>query len=304
MKAPGARLQWGGLGLLMALTLAGCTADRELAVIRNDLDRMNRQLLQLQVAQEVGRTKPRELVQQEMEGERRNIADLKAGLDELRQQVGVLAERVDESGHQLNQRMSTLEAKLAPGGPQTLTGTGSSASPSAQTSAPTASQGPAGQSPSSTPPTTAPASPETKRLYQAALGDYQRGKFDLAAQGFRAYLQQAPNGDVADTAQYYLAESLYSAKDYRNAIAEFERLVRDYPQSPQVPSALLKTGYAYYEIKDGTQGRRALRTLIEKYPMSREAKLAEERLRLEERSGSARPPTAPPSASTSRPQTR
>ena len=298
MKAPGARLRWGGLGLLMILTLTGCTADHELAVIRNDLDRMNRQLLQLQVAQEVGRTKPRELVQQEMEGERRNIADLKAGLDELRQQVGVLAERVDESGHQFNQRMSTLEAKLAAGAPQTLTGTGSSSS--AQTSATPASPGPAGQSPGSTPPTTAPASPEAKRLFQAALGDYQRGKFDLAAQGFRAYLQQAPNGDVADTAQYYLAESLYSAKDYRNAIAEFERLVRDYPQSPQVPSALLKTGYAYYEIKDGTQGRRALRTLIEKYPMSREAKLAEERLRLEERSGSARPTTGSPPRSPTR----
>jgi len=282
----------------MILTLTGCTADHELAVIRNDLDRMNRQLLQLQVAQEVGRTKPRELVQQEMEGERRNIADLKAGLDELRQQVGVLAERVDESGHQFNQRMSTLEAKLAAGAPQTLTGTGSSSS--AQTSATPASPGPAGQSPGSTPPTTAPASPEAKRLFQAALGDYQRGKFDLAAQGFRAYLQQAPNGDVADTAQYYLAESLYSAKDYRNAIAEFERLVRDYPQSPQVPSALLKTGYAYYEIKDGTQGRRALRTLIEKYPMSREAKLAEERLRLEERSGSARPTTGSPPRSPTR----
>jgi tol-pal system protein YbgF len=302
MKTAGAGLQWGSLGLLMILTLTGCAADHELAVIRNDLDRMNRQLLQLQVAQEVGRTKPRELVQQEMEGERRNIADLKAGLDELKQQLGVLAERVDESGHRLNQRMSTLEAKLAAGAPQTLTGTGPSPSSSAQTPAPTASPGPAGQAPGSTP-ATAPASPEAKRLYQAALGDYQRGKFDLAAQGFRAYLQQAPNGDVADTAQYYLAESLYSAKDYRNAIAEFERLVRDFPQSPQVPGALLKAGYAYYEIKDGTQGRRALRTLIEKYPLSREAKLAEERLRLEERAGSSRPAPGSPSA-TSRPPTR
>jgi tol-pal system protein YbgF len=304
MKAAGARLQWGGLGLLMILTLSGCTGDRELAVMRNDLDRMNRQLLQLQVAQEVGRTKPRELVQQEMEGDRRTIADLKAGFDDLKQQVSVLAERMDESGHQLNQRMSTLESKLTAGAPQTLTGSGPSSSSSAQTPAPTASPGPSGQSPGATPPATAPASPEAKRLYQAALGDYQRGKFDLAAQGFRAYLQQAPNGDVADTAQYYLAESLYSAKDYRNAIAEFERLVRDFPQSPQVPGALLKTGYAYYEIKDGTQGRRALRTLIEKYPMSREAKLAEERLRLEERSGSSRPAPGSPSAATSRPPSR
>jgi tol-pal system protein YbgF len=126
-------------------------------------------------------------------------------------------------------------------------------------------------------------------LYQAALGDYQRGRFDLAAQGFRTYLEQAPGGDVADTAQYYLGESLYSAKDYRGAIAEFERLVRDFSQSPQAPSALLKTGYAYYEIKDGVQGRRVLRTLVEKYPTSKEAKLAEERLRLEDRTGGGRP---------------
>jgi TolA-binding protein len=67
--------------------------------------------------------------------------------------------------------------------------------------------------------------------------------------------------------------------------------VQDFPQSPQVPSALLKTGYAYYEIKDGVQGRRALRTLVEKYPASKEAKLAEERLRLEDRTGAGRPTT-------------
>jgi len=134
-----------------------------------------------------------------------------------------------------------------------------------------------------------PSSAEAKRLYQAALGDYQRGKFDLAAQGFRSYLEQAPGGDVADTAQYYLGESLYSAKDYRGAITEFERLVRDFPQSSQAPSALLKTGYAYYEIKDGVQGRRILRTLVETYPTSKEAKLAEERLRLEDRTGAGRP---------------
>jgi tol-pal system protein YbgF len=148
-----------------------------------------------------------------------------------------------------------------------------------------------GELPSSSQSADPSASTEAKHLYQAALGDYQRGKFDLAAQGFHAYLEQAPRGDVADTAQYYLGESLYSIKDYRNAIAEFERLVRDFPQSPQVPSALLKTGYAYYEIKDGVQGRRTLRTLVEKYPTSKEAKLGEERLRLEDRAGTKRSTT-------------
>lgn len=282
MNAAGAWLAWCGLGVIIALALAGCAADRELAILRNDMERMNRQLLQLQVSQEVAQSKPRELVQRELEGERRNIADMKAGLDELKQQFSVLSERMEASDVQMSRRIGALEARLTPGTSPAPMGTRPIPSPTGQTPP---SSAPTGDAPGSLP---APGSPEAKRLYQAALGDYQRGRFELAAQGFRAYLDQAPHGDVADTAQYYLGESLYSAKDYRSAIAEFERLVQDYSQSPQVPSALLKTGYAYYEVKDGVQGRRALRTLVEKYPTSKEAKLAEEKLRLEERTGAGR----------------
>jgi tol-pal system protein YbgF len=288
MKATVSRLPWSGVGVLVALTLAGCAADREVAILRNDMERMNRQLMQLQVSQEVAQSKPRELAQRELEGERRTIADMKAGFDELKQQLSVLTERMEASDVQMSRRIGALEARLTPGSsPAPI---GSRPGPSATGQTPQ-SGSPTGESPGSTPAAGSTSSAEAKRLYQAALSDYQRGKFDLAAQGFRAYLEQAPHGDVADTAQYYLGESLYSAKDYRTAIGEFERLVRDFPQSPQVPSALLKTGYAYYEVKDGVQGRRALRTLVEKYPTSKEAKLAEERLRLEDRAGAGRPTT-------------
>jgi tol-pal system protein YbgF len=284
MKAAGFRLPWNSLAVLVTFVLAGCAGDRELAILRNDMERMNRQLLQLQVSQEVGQSKPREFI----EGERRNIADMKAGLDEVKQQLSILTERMEASDMQMSRRIGALEARLTPGSsPAPL---GSRPSPSAPGQPPLSSSSTA-DLPSGSPATDPSASAEAKRLYQAALGDYQRGKFDLAAQGFRTYLEQAPRGDVADTAQYYLGESLYSVKDYRNAIAEFERLVRDFPQSPQVPSALLKTGYAYYEVKDSVQGRRVLRTLVEKYPTSKEAKLAEERLRLEDRAGAGRPTT-------------
>jgi tol-pal system protein YbgF len=289
MKAAGSKLPWGGVAMLATLALTACAQDRDIAILRNDMERMNRQLMQMQVSQEVSQSKPRELVQRELEGERRTIADLKAGLDDLRQQVSVLTERLEASNVQMSRRVGTLEAKVNPGASSPPTGSRLGPSGTGQTPFPAS---PTGDLPGTPSATAAPSSPEAKRLYQAALGDYQRGKFDLAAQGFRTYLQQAPAGDVADTAQYYLGESLYSAKDYRGAITEFERLVRDFPQSPQAPSALLKTGYAYYEIKDGVQGRRVLRTLVEKYPTSKEAKLAEERLRLEDRTGAGRPTTS------------
>jgi tol-pal system protein YbgF len=289
MIAARSRLPWGGLAVLATLALTACAQDRDIAILRNDMERMNRQLMQMQVSQEVSQSKPRELVQRELEGERRSIADIKAGLDELRQQVSVLTERLEASNVQTSRRVGALEAKVNPGASSTPLGSRAAPSGTGQTPLPGS---PASDSPGTSTTATSPSSAEAKRLYQAALGDYQRGKFDLAAQGFRNYLQQAPTGDVADTAQYYLGESLYSAKDYRGAITEFERLVRDFPQSPQVPSALLKTGYAYYEIKDSIQGRRALRTLIEKYPTSNDAKLAEAKLRLEDRTGAGRPTTS------------
>jgi tol-pal system protein YbgF len=290
MKAAGSGLRWGGVVMLATLALTACAAERDIAILRNDMERMNRQLMQMQVSQEVAQSRPRDLVQRELEGERRNIADMKVGLDELRQQVSVLTERLEAATVQMNHRVGALEAKITPGASLAPPGTRPGSSGTGQAPMPGA---PTGDSPGVFPASGTPGSAEDKRLYQAALGDYQRGKFDLAAQGFRTYLEHAPGGDVADTAQYYLGESLYSAKDYRGAISEFERLVRDFPRSPQAPSALLKTGYAYYEIKDGVQGRRVLRTLVEKYPTSKEAKLAEERLRLEDRTGAGRPTSGP-----------
>ena len=286
MKLAALRLHWGIIALGMLFALAGCVADRELAVMRHDLDRMNSQLIQLQVDQRLGQTKPGEIVQQELGPYRQNMADTKAGIEDLKRQLSILEGRIDETEYKLGERISTLEASLkapsatTPSPPSPLTG---------QTPPPTTPGGAPGQ-PSVPPP--AAASADSRRVYEAALKDYWGGKYDLAVQGFRTYLAQAPRGDVADTAQYYLAESLYSKKDYRNAIAEFERLAIDFPKSPQVPSAVLKSGYAYYEMKDGPNFRRSLRTLIEKYPSSKEAKLAEERLKREDLVGAGRP--APP----------
>src|ERR671922_1395394 len=112
MKAAGLRLPWSGLALLATLALTACAQDRDVAILRNDMERMNRQLMQMQVSQEVSQSKPREVVQRELEGERRNIADMKAGLDELRQQVSVLTERLEASDVQMNRRVNALEARL------------------------------------------------------------------------------------------------------------------------------------------------------------------------------------------------
>lgn len=115
--------------------------------------------------------------------------------------------------------------------------------------------------------------------YQAAYRDYQRGNFDLAIEGFREFLAGSPESDLADNASYWIAESLFSQKKYRDAIAQFDAVVNRYPKSDKVPGALLKKGYAYINVGEQAQGVVQLRYVLHEHPKSPEASLARQKLK-------------------------
>ncbi len=92
------------------------------------------------------------------------------------------------------------------------------------------------------------------QTYQAAYRDYQRGNYDLAIEGFEDFLGASPSSDLADNAAYWIGESLFSQKKYREAIRQLDAVVNKYPKSDQVPGALLKKGYAYISVNEKAQG--------------------------------------------------
>ena len=127
----------------------------------------------------------------------------------------------------------------------------------------------------------APAAPvvDPMETYQAAYRDYQRGNFDLAIEGFRDYLGASPNSDLADNAAYWIGESLFSQKKYREAIGQFDAVVNKYPKSDKVPGALLKKGYAYISVGEKAQGVVQLQYVLHEHPKSQEALLARQKLK-------------------------
>ncbi len=131
-------------------------------------------------------------------------------------------------------------------------------------------------------PKPAPAGPPATlppvELYRMALNGYTRGNYELAIEGFRAYLQWFPKTTLAPGAQYWLGEAYFSQGEYRKAIEAFEGVVREYPESPKVPSALLKQGDAYLKLGEIDQAQGVFRGLVKQFPNSREARLARERL--------------------------
>jgi tol-pal system protein YbgF len=123
------------------------------------------------------------------------------------------------------------------------------------------------------------ASADPTETYQAAYRDYQRGNYDLAIEGFREFLESYPTSDMADNASYWIGESLFSQKKYREAIGQFDAVVNQYPQSDKVPGALLKKGYAYINVGERAQGVVQLQYVLHEHPRSQEAALARQKLR-------------------------
>jgi tol-pal system protein YbgF len=116
-------------------------------------------------------------------------------------------------------------------------------------------------------------------VYQSAYRDYQRGNFDLAMQGFRDFLEENGESDLADNAAYWIGESLYSQKKYRDAIQQFDSVVNRYTRSEKVPAALLKKGFSYVELGQKAQGIVQLQYVIHEHPRADEASLARQKLR-------------------------
>lgn len=181
-------------------------------------------------------------------------------MDQLAQQIARAQRDLDD----MKALIATLQQPVAPVGP-----------PDAATPAGAAPTPAGGQL---TVPAPA-ASGDPMETYQAAYRDYQRGNYDLAIEGFRDFLSVNRVADLADNAEYWIGESLFSQKKYREAIAQFDSVVSKYPRSDKVPGALLKKGYAYLNIGERAQGIVQLQYVVHEHPNSQEAGLARQRLR-------------------------
>jgi tol-pal system protein YbgF len=126
-------------------------------------------------------------------------------------------------------------------------------------------------------------SPETtagneRDAYRDAFELLKQRKYPQAVDAFNNLLRHYPQGQYADNARYWLAETYYVQRNYPAALAEFDRLVQLNAGSPRVPGALLKIGYIQYEQEAYDQARSVLRQLVAQYPDSTEARLAQSRL--------------------------
>ena len=69
------------------------------------------------------------------------------------------------------------------------------------------------------------------------------------------------------------------------ALTEFEKVMRDHPNSRKVPDAMLKTGYCQYELKNYSRARDILSEITQRYSGTQVALSAKSRLALMKKEG-------------------
>ncbi len=115
--------------------------------------------------------------------------------------------------------------------------------------------------------------------YQAAFELLKGQRYEPAASAFQQFLVTFPDSELADNAQYWLAESHYVTQLFEQALREFEVVIATFPDSRKVPDALLKMGYCNYELRRWDAARGALVRVQSDYSETTAARLAGQRLR-------------------------
>jgi tol-pal system protein YbgF len=122
-----------------------------------------------------------------------------------------------------------------------------------------------------------PSKPD-EELYNKTLSIYRDGKFKEAMAGFERLMAQYPESKYAENAQFWIGECHMSLNQYEQAILAFQKVITDYPKGNKVPGATYRQAIAFYEINDKISARLLLNRVIRSYPKSEEAGLAKKKL--------------------------
>jgi len=303
--------------LSVSLGLGGCVADSDLLYLNDKVNKVEQRLGALEQAvrkqgPEEGASLRRNLADTNAELDRmkRDLEGLKSSLEELKiRRLG----RLETAQQGLLTRISDLESDMAlvrgqlklepratssepkglgqepaeqappikesrpPAQKESPTAFSDTATqPKPQTGAPSvASVSPAQEKPEKTVP---PTTPKTQDPLEQAMELYKKGNTREAIPLFDKVIKGKGKEESKAEAYYWMAECYMAQKDYEKAILTYQDLIKNYPQSPKIPNALMRQAEAFSEIKDNMSAIILYRQVIKKYPGTQEAKTAEKRV--------------------------
>jgi tol-pal system protein YbgF len=126
----------------------------------------------------------------------------------------------------------------------------------------------------------APVATVTARmLFDRAMESWKKGEPGQAVLDLEDLVQSFPSDRLAASAQFWIGEAYYAARDYERATAEYRKAVELAPTGKDTPQALLRLGLAYRAQRREAEARQAWNRLVREFPSTDAAEEARRALR-------------------------
>ncbi len=265
------------LSLACAPALAGAQ-NREQLQLMADLRMIQEQVGRLQLAvSQIGQqvTALDKRLEADREAAIKAAADQQLRFNALNQTVTVVREKLDDSttrSAQQAQELTALIASIRIINDQLSTLTNLLQPPVNPTDPDAPAPAPAAGA-------TAALPPSPTRLFNQAMDDYLGNNLELAIEGFQEFVQKFPEAPDAAKAQFYIGQSYFDQRRYKEAIAAYAKVINDYKSSEWVGQAYFSQGGAHEALKQTGAARAAYQNVIKLAPSSTEALMAQQRLK-------------------------
>jgi tol-pal system protein YbgF len=111
-------------------------------------------------------------------------------------------------------------------------------------------------------------------LYNRAMESFKGGELAQAILDFEDFVARYPTHPQVGTAQFWIGEAYYNARDYQHATAEYKKAVELAPKGEKAPEALFKLGLAHRALRRPDRAREAWAQLIRDFPQTEVAQKA------------------------------
>ena len=230
-----------GMALSALFLCVGCVSEDSLKHVENEIGDLKIEVFKLRSQMEDANKKSDDDRTASAEGrgqDRRFQADLQETLRQLQDTTRVLSNRLGDSA-----RKGVKTAAAAAPAPEAPAGSG-----------------------------------DDEKAFTAAVLDYNRGNYALAAEGLTLFLKVNPQSPQHADALFYLGLCFYNQKLYDKARPSFEQILRDHANSSQFLPAKLKRAQCLQRMGLKPAAIKAFKELTDGFPGSPEARTAQQEL--------------------------
>jgi tol-pal system protein YbgF len=253
----------------------GCASRSSVQRVRSELAATRTEVTELRQAHEAT-THQLARVAAENRTLQARSAETETALKEGREEIARLRARVEaaEAEARTAKALATPPPVAPPITPAAPPPAGPAAPPRAAPAAPTA---PRPQRPRE--PLARGQTPE--QAYAAALSTFRAREHGQAVLDFLDFMAKYPGHSLVANAQYWIGEAYYVQRDYRQAMAEFQKVSTLAPASAKAADALLKIGLCQRNLRDEPRARQTWQRVVHDFPQSEAAVKAHAFLRPE-----------------------